>query len=314
MLTSRLCYGGTQMNFIKRGLICLLAVVMLTTGLTAFAQDTAAEGNATTSETTQEQTVTNAAITQVPKSKVSHSSIKSSINKYKANNSEVEAWLYIPNTNMNFPIVKPKDNMTYVARSVGGTFYPNNNYKNFKETATYTDYRVNFGSTWESSSKNIVIYGHNWTNLRAPYDIGNHARHTMLGQLPSYNSIDFAKQNPYIYFSTGDLEGVWKVFSVAYIESDTKVFNYNGVNPGSETFSNMLSEYQKRSIFNFNVPVDSSDRIITIDTCTRHYANVGGAQRFVVVARLLRNGETDSDPVSVTVNQNVKRPSFKIAA
>lgn len=242
-------------------------------------------------------------------SKYKYSKIKSKIVEAHATNKEVKGWLTIPGTNINEPIpFNSTHNTYYEKRSWQGINYPNNNYSNFVATASYLDFRTKFGETWSKSSKNTVIYGHNWTNLRDPLDIGNVSKHTMFGQLPSYTNMDFAKSNPYIYYSTDELEGIWKVFAVAYCELDESFF-YNGPNPAKEKYQTLLNEWKDRTMYDFNVEVDTSDRILTLSTCTRQY-NMGAQQRFVVVARLLRDGESENDSVKVSVNEDMKKPKF----
>ena len=58
---------------------------------------------------------------------------------------------------------------------------------------------------------------------------------------------------------------------------------------------------------NFGVDVNSSDKLLTLSTCTRYYGNTDN-QRFVVMARLLRPGE-EMGPVSVTYNPNHQQPN-----
>lgn len=240
-----------------------------------------------------------------------YSKLKKWITQCQEINPDVKGWLIVPGTNINEPIVyNSKDNDYYVNRDWKGTNYPNNNWQNFHTTASYADSRTKWGSTWQSGSKNTVIYGHNWTNLRTPLDIGSNNRHLMFGQLPSYTDINFAQTNPYIYYSTGENEGIWKVFCVAYCELKDS-FNYNKPNPNTKNgeYANLLAEWKARSMYNFDVDVGTSDRILTLSTCTRMY-NMGENQRFVVVARLLREGESEKDAVSVSVNNNMKQPQF----
>ena len=54
--------------------------------------------------------------------------------------------------------------------------------------------------------------------------------------------------------------------------------------------------------------VNASDKILTLSTCTRAYGQTN-QQRFVVMARLLRSGETISE-VSITPNPDFKRPQL----
>lgn len=242
-------------------------------------------------------------------SKVSYSAMKSKIEEAQAVNQDVVGWLRIPNTNMNEPITfSSKNNAYYVNRDWKGTDYPNNDYTNYKITASYLDFKTKFGNTWKGGSRNFVIYGHNWTNLRSPMDIGNNPKHVMFGQLPSYTNMNWATEHPYVYFSTEKNEGIWKVFAVFYCELSTS-FYYNQANPTKENFAKMLKEFQDRSMFDFSTEVNENDRIITLSTCTREYGSHAN-QRFVVMARLLRDGESETDKVTATVNSDMKKPKL----
>ena len=54
--------------------------------------------------------------------------------------------------------------------------------------------------------------------------------------------------------------------------------------------------------------VNSSDKILTLSTCTRAYGQTN-QQRFVVMARLMRDGESISE-VQITPNSDFKRPQL----
>ena len=69
----------------------------------------------------------------------------------------------------------------------------------------------------------------------------------------------------------------------------------------------IISEARRRSRHSFDVDVNSSDKIVTLSTCTRAYGQTSN-QRFVVMGRLLRPGESIG-PVTVTSDPNHKQPS-----
>jgi sortase B len=243
-----------------------------------------------------------------PSSKVSAADLMNKVASYKKTNSDVIGWLYIPGTNINEPVVMDsvEPNSYYEARTWDGVNYPGNDFTNFKITATFADRRTRVGSNWGSASRNTVLYGHNWTNLRNPLDIGTNNNHVMFGQLPSFVDQTFAQTHPYIYYSTGANEGIWKVFAVYYCELSS-AFPYNTPNPTPEAFAASLKEFKDRSIYDFSTDVNSNDRILTLSTCTRVYGDHGN-QSYVVMARLLRTGESDNDPITVSVNTDMKRP------
>lgn len=241
------------------------------------------------------------------------SKIKSRIKKYQEVNPEVVGWLTVPGTDINYPIpLNTTNNDYYIKRTWQGVNYPNLVYSNYKQlpaTATFLDYRTKLGEGWKNgTSRNLVLYGHNWSNLRAPFDIGSNPNHTMFAQLQSYTDKKFLTEHPYVYFSTGNIEGIWKVFAVGYTELTT-AFPYNTPNPTKAEFAAVIDEWKARSLYDINVEVDSSDRILTMSTCTRAY-DAGGNQRFVVVARLLRPDESETDKVKVKVNEDIKKPNF----
>jgi len=282
--------------------VVVLAIVMATTPLTAMAawdrlensEPSAFKASSTYPFATFQQKITEA----------------------KAVNSDVIGWLKVPSTNIDVPIILNKtSNDDYMYRDWKGTYYSGITWQNYVDTATCLDFRTKFGDNWRSgTSKNMVLYGHNWNNLREPFVIGNQPGYTMFAQLPSYTNINFAKQNPHIYFSTGENEGIWRVFAVSYCELSAN-FTYNYPNPSTEQFQTILDEWSARTLLKFDVDVDTSDRILTLSTCTRRYGNfdeggAGNLQRYVVVARLLRDGESESDTVNVTANPNWKQPSF----
>ena len=290
-------------------IFAIIFAVSPCTALSAYADSTDQPRNVPGAATAAATTASSSSTTQ--SKRCPYSTLKKAIDERKAVNKDVAGYLIVPNTNINMPIVAApsgKNNTYYEKRTWSGQDYSHISYPSYANTATYLDYRVKLGESWRNgTSRNIVIYGHNWTNLRSPLAIGDNSSHIMFAQLPSYTDITFARANPYVYFSTGNMEGVWKVFAVAYAEVKPS-FAYNSPNPTN--YDALLKEWKQRSIFDFDVDVVETDRILTLSTCTRYYANVGEAQRFVVVARLLRPGESEDDRVSVRVNPAPKTPKF----
>jgi sortase B len=121
----------------------------------------------------------------------------------------------------------------------------------------------------------------------------------MFAQLTAYHYLNFAKAYPYIYYSTADQEMTWVIFAVFYTDIS---FYYNIPNPDQAFFAEIINGAKARSRHIFDVDVNTGDKILTLSTCTRAYGS-SDQQRFVVMARLLRPGET---PKAVNVTANPK--------
>lgn len=217
------------------------------------------------------------------------------IPQWKAINADVRGWIKVPNTNISYPVVVGPDN----------NYYANLGYykEQSRDGVIWADSGTKFGKKADIS-RNTVLYGHNWTNYSANPRIGN-ANDRMFAQLTAFHHLNFAQKTPYIQYSTEDESMVFKVFAVFYTEVD---FNYISSDPEDPNFLYIIQEAQRRSRFTYDVDVNTTDKILTLSTCTRAYGP-SDRQRFVVMARLLRDGE-EITPVTITDNPNHKKPTL----
>ena len=209
-------------------------------------------------------------------------------------NSDVVGWLRVPGTNINWPIVQNAYDVNYYTHLGYDRQYSYNG-------VIWTNPDTRTSASASGLSSNTVIYGHNWTNYGASPRIG-YSGDVMFAQLTGFHWLSMAQSYPYFYYSTAEGgEFTVKIFACFYTEL---AFNYIATE-GDMNY--IISEARRRSRHSFDVDVNASDKIVTLSTCTRAYGRTSN-QRFVVMGRLLRPGETVG-PVTVTSNSNHKQPS-----
>ncbi len=210
-----------------------------------------------------------------------------------AKNEDTVGWIYVPNTTIDEVVVQA------IGDSSNDYYMRRDNLKNQNFDGCYfMDFRAYIGSR-DKLSKNTVIYGHS---------MDDNPEGKLFSQLKKYLDLDFAKANPYIYFSTPESEMVWQIFAVFYTEVG---FNYIEPNPSNTDFLNIITDARKRSQFNFDVDVTANDKILTLSTCTYHIVpTYPNDYRYVVMAKLLPKGtEPTGDAVKVEVNPSIKAPA-----
>ncbi len=227
----------------------------------------------------------------------------SSIQAWKKTNSDVTAWIRIPGTNIDYAVVKsPKNDNDYYTQKGYDKKYSYNG-------VIWGDCRNKYGKSTQIS-KNMVLYGHNWTNPWAKAYV-NRDTDVMFAQLIAFKNLDFAKNNQYLYYSTEEQDLVYQVFAVFVCEQE---LDYYTPNPGTKAYQTLLDEAKKRSLHNYDVEVTTNDKILTLSTCTDAYRTASGANRsddrFVVMAKLV-SGDEAKKTVTVTKNPNPKAPQFK---
>lgn len=204
-------------------------------------------------------------------------------------NNDVVGWLKLNNTDINNEVLQGADNNIYLRSDItkGYNWYG----------CYYADFECAFGDR-NSVSKNTIIYGHS---------MNDDPNSTKFSQLKKYLDPEFAKNNPYIYFSTPEDNLVYKIYSVMYTDTNLAYIHPNM--KGNE-FMKLVAEQKDRSQYDYDVDVNSSDKIITLSTCTYIYGERQD-QRFVLVGRLLRPGEEMEPTVNLEKNGDVKAPQFE---
>lgn len=207
--------------------------------------------------------------------------------KLYATNPEFVGYLSADGVNLNLPVVQAKDDKKYLEKN----FY--------LQKTKYGCPFVTHLNNIEPLDQNTVIFGHHMNNG------------TIFGTLDAYKSIDGFKKAPVITFNTLYKDYSWKVIAAIVTNAYTKddngyIFRYYFTQLSTqENSSAYLSELSQRSLYDTGVDVLPTDKLLTLSTCSHEFTDA----RFVVVARLVRPGEsTDVDVSRATVNSNPRYP------
>lgn len=179
----------------------------------------------------------------------------------RAINFDVAAWLTIPDTQINYPVVQSDDNAKYLTTSFSG--------KPSKTGALFVDSKNSIAPP----DKNIIIYGHNM----------GAGRQDMFGGLLLYKDAEYAKSHSNVMFEILEEIGDWQVFAVLHLNMAQSYFNYLQQTFTSDVeFENWLNTAKELSIAQTNIPTANIKRALTLSTCDR--SRYGRNGRIVLVA------------------------------
>lgn len=184
-------------------------------------------------------------------------------------NDDIYAWIRIPDTNIDYPIVqRAGDDAYYLRRDIYGE--PKVAGSIFTEECNKKDF----------TDPNTVIYGHNMKNK------------SMFQNLHLYEDPDFFAGNPFVYIYTPDRVRAYKIFA-AYAYDDRHLMHSFDFDD-EEVFSRYLEDIRDVRSMTKNVrddvEVTSSDKIITLETCIKGQTHA----RYLVQAVLIKNEESGS--------------------
>ena len=172
----------------------------------------------------------------------------------KSVNQDIIAWIEIPNTIINYPILRD-NNLYYLKHSYNKKYNSNGsifttNYKPFEEAET-------------------LLYGHNMKNG------------SMFSILDKYLEYDFLHTHQKFYIYTPDKNYECTIFSVYSIGINTEINNIKELN-----FDEKINYYKKSS--NINIKVDKEiSKIVKLSTCSYINARTSPTdQRYYIVAYL----------------------------
>jgi len=173
----------------------------------------------------------------------------------KAISGNTAAWLYCPNTVIDYPVMKADDYSYYLSHLPDGT--QNANGSLFIDYNTPADF----------SGRLTVIYGHNMKSKK------------MFGSLTGYRNQEYYEEHPvmYLYTEKGDyrIELIYG-FVIGAGQWRARAFMY-GVNTGE-----LLNYAAHHTTFESGVQYEDGDRIAALSTCSYEFDDA----RYVVLGVL----------------------------
>ena len=181
------------------------------------------------------------------------------LSAYLAQNPDFVAWLRIPGTNVDYPVVQTDDPDDYLNHTFSG-----------KLSVVGTLFSL-ADADYQAPGRNIAIYGH---HLRSSGE-------KMFTSLMRYKNPDFYEDNKTVMLDSLYRHSEYTIFAVM----NMKVGDWE---PSRTTFSGdaafmaFVNRAKSESLYDTGVEVGADDHILTLITCDRSYAGKEG--RLVILA------------------------------
>ena len=181
------------------------------------------------------------------------------LSAYLAQNSDFIAWLRIPGTNVDYPVVQTDAPDYYLNHTFSG-----------KPSVVGTLFSL-ADADYAAPGWNIAVYGH---NLRSSGE-------KMFTSLMRYKNPDFYEDNQTIVLDSLYRHSEYTIFAVVNMkvgdwEPSRTTFS------GNAAFMAFVNRAKSESLYDTGVEVGADDHILTLITCDRSYAGKEG--RLVILA------------------------------
>ena len=170
--------------------------------------------------------------------------------------SNLVAWLYSPETVINYPVAQGQDNFYYLNHLADGTENGNG--------CLFIDWK----NTPDFSDENTVIYGHHMQSGK------------MFASLVNYADQSYFEEHPVIYLTTRT--GKYKIELFAGYTTDRNASAYTLRFATKHEFAEWLREVSDKSDFRTSIRLSTEDHIVTLSTCAYSFYDA----RYVVHGRL----------------------------
>ncbi len=161
----------------------------------------------------------------------------------KRMNSDTVAYLIVNDTNINYPVVKGKDN----------NFYLNHSFT--KEKSEAGTLFMDSNNKFDGSDYNIIIYGHNRLDG------------IMLGSLKNVLKEEWysKEENLFIKLINENKAVDYKIFSMYKIKEEDYYINTSF---NDESFRKFVNTIKGRSVHDFGEDLTNVEQVLTLSTCT----------------------------------------------
>jgi len=200
-------------------------------------------------------------IYDVPEKQIDFDALRADTNEH------IYAWITIPDTQIDYPIVQHPDDLDYYLNHNldGSTGYPGCIYTQCLNAKDFSDF-------------DTVMYGHNMNNG------------SMFANLHYFEDEVFFNNHPYVYIYTENGPLVYQVFA-SYEYSNIHIlmgFDFTDEETRSIYLNTILQSNGFTDHINTDVEVGTDSNIITLETCI----GTKPEKRYVISAVLVADGRT----------------------
>ena len=199
----------------------------------------------------------------IDEKKISKDEYQSPYEDIFVQNKDCVAWLKIPGTKVDYPVMHTPDEEDYYLYK---NYYGEADKNGCLILASFCD--------MEKNMTNTLIHGHNMKSGE------------MFGDLDSYKDMSFATEHKSIDLYTKEQEKHYEVIAAFYgkvLSVDEEGFRYYQFfqAKSEEEFDEFIANIEKLNLYNSEITATYGDELITLSTCS----NVGKEGRFVVIGK-----------------------------
>ena len=183
-------------------------------------------------------------------------------------NGDIYAWINIPNTPVDYPILRNENNAFYLNRNVE------------KKYSVYGSIYTEDYNSKDFLDFNTLIYGHNMKNG------------TMFGSLKKFRGAKFFEENRYINIYMENRILKYEIFAACTWDNKHILASRNFETAENRTayLEDIMSVRDMNSQFKKDISVTADDKIITLSTCMNNKN-----KRFIVSGVLIYDSQNPSN-------------------
>lgn len=164
-------------------------------------------------------------------------------------------WIYVPDTNINYPIMQSDDNDFYLHRAADGSY--------LYAGSIFLDYRCNADFSGVSS----ILYGHNMDNG------------SMFADVKKFMDRSYFNSHRYGWLTTEN-----DLFCVQFFAVD-QTENTSGIYDTNADWRTVMSEVVNRAVIYDDIEIYGTDRLLMLSTCT----GADSDSRTVLVGKIMED-------------------------
>ncbi|MBP5281694.1 MAG: class B sortase [Lachnospiraceae bacterium] len=168
-------------------------------------------------------------------------------------NSDIYAWIYVPGTNVDYPVLRhPSDDGYYLMHNLDHSYgYPGCIYSENCNSKTWGDPLT-------------VLYGHDMRSTS-----------TMFHQLHKFEKQDFFDKHEYFYVYTPEKTLTYRIFASHVHTNEHVIGNHNFYNEDefNSYFANVMAVNTGVNHIRAGVTIASGNKIVLLSTCIKNQPN-----------------------------------------